>query len=116
MADVFELFRVDIVDDTGGVTLRVRGDLDLATAPVLGEHLRSATEDHSGDVDVDLSEVDFLDSTALDVLVAAHQRLRAADRRLTVSSVSTFADKVLKISGLAEMLDAPAPSDEPVAD
>lgn len=64
MVHSFEEFRVDMTNDGGCATLHVRGDLDLATAPVLAARLSAATQSSAGDVVVDLSQVDFLDDTA----------------------------------------------------
>lgn len=47
----------------------VSGELDLATAPMLEEHINSHTEPPI----IDLSGVDFVDSTGLRVLITAHE-------------------------------------------
>ena len=65
---------VEQAHDGVGPMVHVRGEIDLATAPALRACLLAL----EGDVIVDLSEVDFLDSTGIGVLVAQRKRLGAA--------------------------------------
>ena len=64
------------VDDN--TVLEVGGEVDVYTAPRLRERLVELVEGGARKVIVDLSRVEFLDSTGLGVLVGALKRLRAA--------------------------------------
>ena len=59
----------------GCVCLKVTGELDLATAPRLEERLRQLRGENRP-VRVDLSELEFMDSTGLHVLIDAANRGR----------------------------------------
>jgi anti-sigma B factor antagonist len=59
--------------------LEVGGEVDVYTAPRLRERLVELVELGSRHVVVDLSRVEFLDSTGLGVLVGALKRLRAVN-------------------------------------
>jgi anti-sigma B factor antagonist len=63
---------LDIVEvrDAGGILLRVRGELDLAGAPILSERLRRLRE-RGEPVVLDLDELEFIDMSGLRVLLAA---------------------------------------------
>jgi len=89
---------VEVTEASGSTVVRVRGELDLATAPQLDEALGGI--DPGGHVVVDLSEVGFLDSSGLAVLLQARQRLGAdgAELRLVVSRPSIL--RVLEVTGL----------------
>ncbi|GGM39221.1 STAS domain-containing protein [Dactylosporangium sucinum] len=66
--------------DSGDHTvLEVGGEVDVYTAPRLREKLVELVEQGSRHVVVDLSRVEFLDSTGLGVLVGALKRLRAVN-------------------------------------
>jgi anti-sigma B factor antagonist len=54
--------------------LRVRGEVDIYTAPRLKEAVVGALEGGSASLVFDLSGVEFLDSTGLQVLMSAKKR------------------------------------------
>lgn len=80
--------------------VRVRGELEFATAPELQRALAGVSADR-GPVLCDLSDVTFLDSSALRVLVQARLRLGTRESlRLVVPRPSIR--RVFEISGLSE--------------
>ena len=74
--------------------LRVRGEIDVYTAPQLREHVIKLLDDGARYLTADLREVDFLDSTGLGALVGSLKRLREQDGSLTLV---TAADRILMI-------------------
>jgi len=101
-----QVFSVAVFSDGAALTIRVAGELDLATAPDLAAALDSHIDSCTTDVIVDLGAVTFLDSSALKVFIGALRRLRAAGRRLTVSAVSPAAARVLEVAGLTDEFSA----------
>lgn len=91
--------------------LRVAGELDLATAAVLESHL-TAELDGRHDVELELAEVSFVDSTGLRVLVEGSRR--AADRGVQLVLLVPLPpqmQRVLEVTGLSERLTvAPSPA------
>ena len=87
------------------VVLEVGGEIDVYTAPKLRERLMEIIGDGQLHVVVDLSRVDFLDSTGLGVLVGAHRRLRARDGALELVCPHERLVKVFRIAGLENVLD-----------
>ena len=81
----------------------VSGELDLGTATQLRDVLRALPDDVRAVV-VDLSQVTFIDSTALGVLLAAYKRFRVLGAGLVLSATSPVVAKVLDISGLSSLL------------
>ena len=65
--------------------LTVRGEIDIATAPALLEVLRPVLERDAGPVVIDLSEVSFMDSTGVHVLVDTLRQLKPQNRRLAIA-------------------------------
>lgn len=84
--------------DTG---LTLAGEIDAHTAP----NLASAIARMSGDVDLDLSGVQFVDSSGLRVLIDAHQTLTARGNELRLREPSTAVRRLLEISGVDEYLN-----------
>ena len=66
---------VERTSDEGVELVLVEGELDIATAPRLISVLNRAVQQALQSLVVDLSEVDFMDSTGLALLINAHRRL-----------------------------------------
>jgi anti-anti-sigma factor len=93
-------FGLQALADRELLTLAVHGDLDLATAPLLGERLRAAVAD-GHDVVLDLRDVRFIDSSGVAVLLNALRRQTRARRRLVlVTSRESPVRHVLQITGV----------------
>jgi len=92
--------------DVDGVRLlEVFGELDLATAPKLCSLLDAARIQRVKRVVVDLTGVDFCDSTGLRALMGASTELRVGGGRLAVAVLpdSTVA-RLFDITGIREAL------------
>jgi anti-sigma B factor antagonist len=93
---------IDLKTENGGETLvfKLRGSLDLATAPTVRAALADATEKGGHHLIVDLAQLEFLDSTGLGVLIGAHRRAaeHGGSFRLVVSDGPI--SRLLNITGL----------------
>jgi anti-sigma B factor antagonist len=97
---VEDRFGVEVtLDDPQQRTVALSGEIDLASAPAVWEAIEPVLEDASCVV-VDLSDVRFIDSTGLSVLVRAHRRLGSHGGILIVRSPSETAGRVLRVTGL----------------
>ena len=81
--------------------MSVRGEIDLYTAPRLHRELVTALAG-SGPVRlvVDMSGVEFCDSTGMNVLLAAHRRAREHGGDLELASPRAAVRKILQVTGL----------------
>jgi anti-sigma B factor antagonist len=102
MSSTVEDFAVEFVDDGGGVTIRVVGDVDMDTASVLAAQLDRAVQSLRGDVTVDLGGVTFLDSIGLCVLLRARAALDSAGRQLLVAAPARAATRIFELAGLQD--------------
>jgi len=66
------------------VVLAVSGELDLATVPALSRELHAVEETHPKRVIVDLSELEFMDSSGLHELLRALKRASENNPRLSL--------------------------------
>lgn len=85
--------------------LTVSGELDLASAPQLGTVLDRHIGSTAQDVVLDLSDLQFCDSTGLSVFVVAHRTLRGQDRRLVLHQPSSRVRKLLATTKLDQELE-----------
>ena len=101
-----EPFSVTVAQDGGRTVIAAHGELDLATAPELEAALLPDLRS-GGTAILDLRGVEFMDSTGVRVIVAAHHA--AQDHGGTLTLVRTVADgavaRVLEISGLDAVLN-----------
>jgi anti-anti-sigma factor len=72
------------VHDARGITVRLRGELDLAGAPALAERSYALGEGHEPVV-LDLDELAFIDMTGLRVVLAAVESFSENAPALTVT-------------------------------
>ncbi|MGD0313224.1 MAG: STAS domain-containing protein [Acidimicrobiales bacterium] len=98
-----EAFGVVEHPGTVGPRIAVSGEVDVATAPTLREHLYEAIDRSSGPVIVDLLAVTFIDSTALGVLIGAQERCeeRGTDLRIVLKEARIL--KIFEITGLTDL-------------
>jgi anti-sigma B factor antagonist len=85
------------------VVVGIRGDLDIVTSPQLDECLTQAEASHSRII-LDLSGVDFLDTSALAVIVGHWKKAEAAGGLLALAGARYRYTKTLWITGLADRL------------
>jgi anti-sigma B factor antagonist len=83
----------------GGVVVRLVGELDLYNAPEIREALLRVCSEQPGRLVVDLAEVDFVDSTALGVLIEARSKMTDG-RAFLLAAPGLETRRALKISGL----------------
>ncbi len=91
-------------DEDGRTIVAATGEVDVYTAPVLDEALSTAVSGGATRLVVDLSGVDFLDSTGLSVLVKALKRVRDSDGSLDVVVTAERVNKVFRITGLDQVI------------
>ncbi len=87
------------------LVLVISGELDLAGAPLLQEHLLEAAKADASEVVVDLKHTTYIDSTGLDVLVSAHNRLATSGRELIIRSSTPRSLRLFEITGLSSVLN-----------
>jgi anti-sigma B factor antagonist len=84
----------------GRAVVIIRGDLDLFTAPRLHDALVGAIELGARHVVADLTDVTFIDSTALGVLIRAAKELRAAGGALDLVCPNQDIRRLVQLTGL----------------
>jgi len=100
------------VDDV--TIVAASGVVDMLTAPQLEEALHAALDKKPGNLVVDLTEVEFLASAGMGVLVAAHDEAGTVTR-LCVVAEGPATSRPLKLVGIADIVPLFATLDEAVA-
>lgn len=86
----------------GKATVKLRGELDIATADQAYAYLRDVVDSQAGPVLMNLSELSFCDAAGLGVLarVAGHARRSGRSLKLTAASPSLL--RIMAITGMDE--------------
>ncbi|HTS99941.1 MAG TPA: STAS domain-containing protein [Streptosporangiaceae bacterium] len=96
----------------GRTVMSLGGEIDLYTAPRLhGELVTVLSADTPVQIVVDMSGVEFCDSTGMNVLLAAHRRAREQGGDLELAAPRPAIRKILHVTGLESVftvLDDPA--------
>jgi len=103
---------MDLRGDTA--TLGLRGELDMATAWVLGVAVAKAVRSPVTSIVFDLTHLSFLGSSGLNVILAAHRQAADVGRRCTLVHPNRTASKILHITGTDRLLDVEHESRTPV--
>jgi anti-sigma B factor antagonist len=96
--------RLDVEPAGDTTTVRVVGEVDLATSP----QLRACLLGLDGAVEVDLGEVTFLDSSGLNALIGAKKHLDAGGGTLRLVGSQPQVRAVFDVMGMAEFFELDA--------
>lgn len=99
-----EAFNISVSTSAEGAEIAVEGELDFHSAPELRERIVDLISHGTTNIVVDVSRLEFIDSSGLGVLVAAYNRLDEAQGTLLLRSPSAQTKRVLEISGLHNLL------------
>lgn len=91
-----------------GTTLvvKIKGEIDHHTAPVLREALDREIALHNiQNIVLDFDGVTFMDSSGIGVIVGRYKQISARGGRIMIIRVKSHVDKILEISGLKKILE-----------
>jgi anti-sigma B factor antagonist len=83
-------------------TIELSGELDLANTETLAGELSKAENDGAGKIVLDMTRLEFIDSTGIALIVSAHHRLNngSVDRFCLVGSEGEAVRRVMEVTGL----------------
>jgi len=85
--------------------IRLEGEVDVYTAPQLKQQMINLLESGARTMVVDLSDVEYLDSTALGVLIGGLKRMREMDGNMVLVCPSPRIRRVFEITGLDKIFE-----------
>jgi anti-anti-sigma factor len=96
------------------VTLRLRGEVDLLTAPELEATVNAIIDQGPRSLVLDLADLAFMDASGLRVIASGVSRLKTIGEELTIRSAPALVTRLLNITGLSDLIHFEKP--EPVPD
>jgi anti-anti-sigma factor len=100
-------FTVDVTDDGPRTIVAMKGDLDLATAPILEKTLEEidGAENHPELLIFDLRNLEFMDSTGLRIILSADTAARKNGRRFQLVEGPEAVHRVFRLTLMDQRLD-----------
>jgi anti-sigma B factor antagonist len=96
--------------DGPAVVMQLAGELDLSTVAVFVDAIEEVLGDRPPTVELDLSDLTFIDSSGVGAYVTAFRRAKAQGTSLSLGPRSPLVQRVLELSGVEEALAAEAAS------
>ncbi|MGH2554645.1 MAG: STAS domain-containing protein [Actinomycetota bacterium] len=98
-------FSVQVILEGEVAQLLLSGELDVATVPLLEDHLTAAEADGAKTILIDLALVTFMDSSGLHSFVRAARRAGERGKRLAFANCPDAVRKVFELTGTGALLD-----------
>ena len=92
--------KVSTRSHAGHALVAITGEIDLYTAPHLQAEFARLLQDGPSRVVIDMSGVDFCDSTGMNVLLSALKRVKEQGGALDVAAPRPAVRKILQVTGL----------------
>jgi anti-sigma B factor antagonist len=87
------------------IILLLEGEVDVYTAPKLKEELMPLVEKENHEVRIDLSHVEYMDSTGLGVIIGALKCSKSKQGQLKLCNATARLNRLFEITGLVEVMD-----------
>ena len=105
---------VHVVDGTE--VFELTGSLDIATSPTVRAALVAASERGNHRIVVDLTKLEFLDSTGLGALIGAQRRAKEFEGGVRLVATEGQILRLLRITGLLKVFSVYPSSEEALKD
>ena len=96
--------RIELEEIENRVVLRVNGRLDAASAPLLERKINSLIDEGHHRLILDFSQVDYLSSAGMRILLSSTKLLKAKKGSLILFSVAAEVEEIIKMAGFDKIL------------
>lgn len=96
---------ISIKENASSVSVVIVGDIEMITIKEFKEKLLQLGQTTDKDIDIDLSNVEYIDSSGVGVLISLLKMQKKKDKNLRIEKVSDKVLSVLKLSSLADVFN-----------
>ncbi len=89
----------------GAVIFRLSGRLDAMTGPVVEEHVQRAIDAGPKKLLLDFSEVDYLSSAGLRILLSATKKMQSISGKCVVFSIAPKVMNIIRMAGFDKVVE-----------
>ena len=94
---------ITVTEHNGVAVLNLKGRLDLASGTALKEQVKDLFERGKGSIHLNLTEVEFINSSGLGTLVSLMKETRLRKGRLTLSNLASYVQEIFEITQLSHI-------------
>jgi len=103
-------------NQSGNVTvLALSGRLDLASGATLKEQVQQEFQGNNVHIHLNLTKVDFINSSGLGALVSLMKETRLKHGRLTMSNLAAYVTEIFEITQLSHIFEIYQTEEEAIA-
>ncbi len=106
------MLKSDDASRSNGTVLTLQGTVDMYASPDLKGRLDGLTDRRTDRIVIDLSGVEFIDSSGLAALVGTQRRMKKYEGRLQLSGLSERVKDVFALMQLTDLFEIHATVDE----
>ena len=97
--------KIDINESENVVNIIVNGDIEMMTIKEFKEKLFDIGQNLEKDVELDLSSVDYIDSSGVGVLISLMKLQKKKGKNFKIAKVSSQVMNVLQLSSLSDVFN-----------
>src|SRR4051794_34999270 len=106
MGEVLQAFQVQAEETADGLLIRLIGEMDMSNVDQARKPILAAMDgDPPRPVVIDMSELEFIDSTGIRLLLEAQAASNADSNRLSFRGVREQVAQVLRVTGVDETIN-----------
>lgn len=88
------------LDDNNCWNVVLEGELDVSTADKLKVQLHKMVDENMSDMKIDLTDLEYIDSTGLGVMIGVLKKLRVNEKEIYIMNPRSNVKKIFTITGL----------------
>ncbi len=96
---------IEINEGDSIVNIKVNGDIEMMTIKNFKQKLFEVGQNVDKNIEVDLSDVDYIDSSGVGVLISLLKLQKKKGKSLVINKVSSKVLNVLKLSSLSDVFN-----------
>ena len=97
--------QVELMEENSMQRFKIVGEIDAFTAPKLREKLDSMVKTEGMQVELDIADVNYMDSTGLGVFVGFYKSVKAIGGHVRITGVNSRLQRLFEITGLGDVMD-----------
>jgi len=96
---------IDVQEKDTQIMIKVNGDIEMMSIKLFKQKLFEVGQNTNKDIEIDLSDVDYIDSSGVGVLISLLKLQKKKEKELIIEKVSSKVLNVLKLSSLSDVFN-----------